>query len=527
MNDVSQPSDIQPKGVVSGDVKHVAGVRHGFAKHIIIPVSIGIGIILMLFMLSASIIAVTHLNAYTQERLTTLAKSVDQLVQHETDKLGAVAESIAIHGRLADALIQKDRATLLRISAPLFAALTENYSITHFYYHNVDGTNFLRVHHPQRFGDIIDRYTLSLARHSGTVAAGIEIGVLGTYTLRLVKPWHYQDQLIGYVEIGLEIDHMFEELRRITGAALAVVIDKQYLTQAQWQQGNVIFGRDSDWDRLTDSVVLAVFGDFAEHALLNVNVQKSTSQWLTGGGIVYRTLPINDIQQRTIGRLHIALDESVSREGTIEIVSYLTLVVGLSLLALIVILRAVTNRVEGRLNTAIAEKSDFERRTKYDQMTSVYNQQEFYRLLDLELERAVRQQAPLSVILLDIDFFKSVNDKHGHQIGDCVLRGLALELLAYARDIDHLARYGGEEFTVILPNTALLDAREIAERWRTVIERRVFQCDGQSLNITISLGVANYPLHADTSKALLQYADMAMYKAKRRGRNRVEVYTAR
>lgn len=129
--------------------------------------------------------------------------------------------------------------------------------------------------------------------------------------------------------------------------------------------------------------------------------------------------------------------------------------------------------------------------------------------------------------MLDIDFFKKVNDEHGHQIGDCVLRGLAIELLAHARDGDHLARYGGEEFTLILPNTALQNASEIAERWRTVIEQRSFRCDGRAVGITISLGVANYPLHADTSKTLLQHGDMAMYKAKRRGRNRVEVYTAR
>ncbi len=527
MNDVSQPSSPQPDGVVSDRTERVAGERHGLAKQIIIPVSIAVGIILLLFLLSASIIAVTNLNAHTHERLGTLTNSVDQLIHQETDKLGAVAVAIAINAPLAEAFVKKDRATLLRISVPLFAALTENHQITHFYYHKLDGTNFLRVHHPPRFGDLVDRHTFGLARQNGKVAAGIELGLLGTYTLRLVKPWYYKNQLIGFVEVGMEIDHLFEKLHQISGIALAVVIEKQYLTRARWQQGNVAFGRDSDWDRLPDSVVLGVFGEFSEQALLSVHAQESATPWLTGGGTVYRAIPINDIQQRTVGQLYIALDQSISSDGTIKIVSYLTLIVVLSLSALILILRAATNRVESRLSTAMAEKSDFERRIKYDQMTSVYNQHEFYRLLDLEMERAVRQQTPLSVILLDIDFFKTVNDEHGHQIGDCVLRGLALELLAYTRDGDHLARYGGEEFTVILPNTSLQDASEIAERWRIVIEGRVFSCDGQPVNITISLGVANYPLHADAAKTLLQHADMAMYTAKRRGRNRVEVYHAR
>ncbi len=527
MNDVSQPSGIQPKSVVSGRVGRVAHVRQRLAKHIIIPVLIAIGFILVVYVLSASIIAVTHLNEHLQERLSTITRSMDQLFALESDKLGAIAESIIINSSLAEAFVHKDRAALLQNSASLFAALRENHQVSHFYYHNLDGTNFLRVHHPQRFGDAIDRHTLARARQSGKVASGIELGVLGTYTLRVVKPWHYRGNMMGYVEVGMDINHLFEKLHQITGNALAVVIEKQYLTRAQWHQGNAIFGRDSDWDRIPGKVLLAVFGDFAEHTLQFSAARQGGSKWITGGGTVYRAIAINDIQRRTVGQLHIALDESASRAKTIDIISYISLTVFVSLLLLILILRAAANRVEGRLSAAIAEKSDFERRVKYDQMTSVYNQQEFYRLLDIEVERAVRQQSPLSVILLDIDFFKAVNDEHGHQIGDCVLRGLAVELLTYARDGDHLARYGGEEFTVILPNTALRDACEIAERWRSVVAQRVFRCDGQPVNITISLGVANYPLHTDAPKALLQHADMAMYKAKRRGRNRVEVYTSR
>ncbi len=503
------------------------GGGQGFAKQIIIPVAIAGAVLLSLFLLSASIIAVTHLNEHTVERIATLARNVEQLVALETEKLGALAESIANNSALTEAFANQDRAALLQSSAPLFAAVERKHRISHLYYHNPDGINFLRVHHPTRHGDIIERHTLNMARQSGDVVAGIELGVLGTYTLRLVKPWRHQQRVIGYVEVGMEIDHVFETLHRITGSAMAVLAEKKYLTQAQWQQGNMVFDRDSDWNRLPDFLVLAVFGELAENAWSNVRHEKGTSEWITGAGIVYRSVPINDVQHREVGHLHIALDESTGRSGTIEIVTYLSVLVGLSLLALILVLRAVTGRVEGRLSHAIAEKSDFERRVKYDQMTSVYNQQEFYRLLDLELERAVRQQSPLSLILLDIDYFKTVNDEHGHQIGDCVLRGLALELLAYARDGDHLARYGGEEFTVILPNTVLKDAYEIAERWRAVIERRVFRCDGQPVKITISLGVANFPLHTEVSRTLLQCADMAMYTAKRRGRNRVEVFTAR
>lgn len=115
----------------------------------------------------------------------------------------------------------------------------------------------------------------------------------------------------------MEIDHLFEKLHQVSDSALAVVIDRQYLTQEQWQQGNLIFGRYSDWDRVPDSVVLGVFGDFAEYALLTVYAQEGISEWLTGEGIVYRTIPIKDIKQCTVGQLRIALDATVTREGTI------------------------------------------------------------------------------------------------------------------------------------------------------------------------------------------------------------------
>lgn len=391
MNDISHLSNIQLDTVASSRTEHVARVRHGLARHIIVTVSIAVVVVLVFFLVSAAIIAVTHLNAHTKERVNILSKSVEQLIEQESDKLGAVTESIADNAHLAQAFKQRDRTVLVQSSATLFAALKENHRITHFYYHNVDGTNFLRVHHPSRYGDMVDRHSLAVARQKDKVVSGIELGVLGTYTLRLVKPWHYQNQLIGYIEVGMEVDHLFEKLHKISGLPVAVVIQKRHVTRAQWQQGNEIFGRDSDWEQLADSVVLGVFGDLGEPARFDANTQGGVLDWLAGGGTVYRTIEINDIRQRTIGHLHIAFDESDVGEGTIEVIAYLTMLVVLSLLALVLILQTSIKRVESRLNTAIAERSDFERRVKYDQMTSVYNQQKFYRLLDLELERAVRQ----------------------------------------------------------------------------------------------------------------------------------------
>ncbi len=501
--------------------------RQHLSRLIIAPVSVAICLLMLLFFLFASIITLRNLQTAVHDRVVTIDESFKQLIQLETDKLKALAESLIANQELAQAFARKDRDALLRGSTHLFDTLREAHRVTHYYYHNTDATNFLRVHHPPKFGDVIDRHTLRTARQDDNVAFGIELGVLGSYTLRLVKPWQHEGNLIGYVELGMEIDHLFEQLHRISHTSLAVTLYKNRLRRENWLQGNAIFGRVSDWDRFPDKLLLATFGGFDDSVVHRNDMRLSAWGYLTGAGLVYRTLTIRDVKQRRIGELYLGFDTSDIAGRTLTAVAYLAVIVILSFVSLVAFLHVVIKRVETRLRTAMTERADFERRSKYDQMTNVYNKEEFYRLLELELQRSKRQHTPLSLILLDIDFFKDINDEHGHQTGDCVLRGVARELMDNMRDGDHLARFGGEEFTLILPDTELDDALEIADRWRAVIHKSLFQCQGRSVKITISLGIANYPLHGYTPRALLQNADMAMYAAKRKGRNRSEVFVAR
>src|SRR5215212_1996074 len=159
-----------------------------------------------------------------------------------------------------------------------------------------------------------------------------------------------------------------------------------------------------------------------------------------------------------------------------------------------------------------------------DELTGLYNVREFHSRLDGEIERAERFGTPLSLVMLDIDKFKSVNDNYGHQQGDRVLVEVARVLRRLSRDVDLPARYGGEEMAVILPQTDLPGAEQGAERMRAAIEAmQIPRLDGAGLlPITVSLGVASYPAQAADKTALIAAADAALYRAKRGGRNRVE-----
>ncbi|MCP4693817.1 MAG: GGDEF domain-containing protein [Desulfobacterales bacterium] len=156
-----------------------------------------------------------------------------------------------------------------------------------------------------------------------------------------------------------------------------------------------------------------------------------------------------------------------------------------------------------------------------DALTEVYNRRYLESRLEEEFRRHERYSIAFSVIMLDIDYFKSINDVHGHQCGDFILKEFALLVGATIRDVDILARYGGEEFCCLLPETELASGLITAERIREKTEKQVFHFNGKDIKITVSQGVAELSEGLDAPDALLNKADAALYEAKKRGRNRV------
>lgn len=159
-----------------------------------------------------------------------------------------------------------------------------------------------------------------------------------------------------------------------------------------------------------------------------------------------------------------------------------------------------------------------------DGLTGVYNRRHFFELAEREFERAHRYERLLSAIMVDIDNFKSVNDKFGHAAGDEVLRVIARRLLDCMREVDILGRYGGEEFAVLLPENDLASAQNVAERLRRRIADAPISLEHSPLTVTISLGVATPDKGCDSLAALLERADQALYTAKQEGRNRVCIW---
>ena len=158
-----------------------------------------------------------------------------------------------------------------------------------------------------------------------------------------------------------------------------------------------------------------------------------------------------------------------------------------------------------------------------DGLTGIANQRQFRMVLERELDRVTRTGEPLALLLFDIDYFKQINDTHGHPSGDLVLKAVAWRLEAGVRPMDTVARIGGEEWAVVLPSSLAAHARGTAERLRQEIARMpIFLEDGTPLEITVSCGGAAVAPWANVSpEVLVTEADQALYAAKQGGRNRV------
>ena len=165
--------------------------------------------------------------------------------------------------------------------------------------------------------------------------------------------------------------------------------------------------------------------------------------------------------------------------------------------------------------------SDLEKEAIYDPLTKCFNKKEIGILFERFLKESIRYNKPLSIMMLDIDFFKKVNDTYGHLAGDFVLKEVANIIRSTIRNSDICGRFGGEEFVVVLPNTKLNGAMKLAERIRENIQNNKFIFQNQEIPVTISIGITSASKN-DSLFSLIERADDALYEAKNKGRNRVE-----
>jgi PAS domain S-box-containing protein len=201
--------------------------------------------------------------------------SLKQILNAQAKGLSAAAQPIAIDVRIRQALRTQDADQLLKDWSELYDALRREYSITHFYLFDANRICLLRIHNPEKRGDKINRYTALEAERTGQTAWGIEIGPLGTFTLRVVTPVYDDHVLVGYLELGKEIEDILQNVHNQSGLEIALLLHKQVLVRSDWESGMKMLKREADWNFLANSVIAyasqgrlpGVFGSIIDHGL--------------------------------------------------------------------------------------------------------------------------------------------------------------------------------------------------------------------------------------------------------------------
>ena len=254
--------------------------------------------------------------------MKTVQKYIPAQKKHEAMILESVLKPIALVEHYQTLFLSGDRGRLLEAAHPLYQHLLENHRITHFYFHGLDRVNFLRVHRPEKYGGAIDRVTLIQAERTGKTAYGIELGALGTLTLRVVIPWEQQGQRIGYLELGKEISHLLDEPFKALHLNFYTFTFKRYLQRESWEQGMATMKRPADWDRFSNVALLGgtnmtpPLGMDAFIAGKKKNTKELFEIFDTENFHIFFRLPIQDMRGRDVGLLIVTFDETNRRSVT-------------------------------------------------------------------------------------------------------------------------------------------------------------------------------------------------------------------
>jgi diguanylate cyclase (GGDEF)-like protein/PAS domain S-box-containing protein len=254
------------------------------------------------------------------------------------------------------------------------------------------------------------------------------------------------------------------------------------------------------------SEALNIWNESTEH--LFSGLETRTELRLPGKTTRYidlRVSPLYDDDKQLSGRLIIFRDISDRKEVEKD-------------------LRFAMDRMQTQLIEIGLLQSQLREQAIRDALTNLFNRRYLEETLERELARAARESYPLCIVMMDIDHFKEVNDTHGHEAGDVVLKTLGETVTRLSRQGDFVCRYGGEEFVLVMPNINIEVARDRAHSVHRAIQALYIPFGRFNLNVTVSMGISCFPLHGEKKEDLLRMADRALYAAKRAGRNRVYVY---
>jgi signal transduction histidine kinase/ActR/RegA family two-component response regulator len=396
----------------------------GVRPRILIPLLIALSLMIATFC-ALFVRDIRHRRAEEIARTTSFA---DHIIRSELERgtqvMASMAALLVANQELAAEFRRRDRAALLRLSQPIFAQLQRENSISHLYYHGADGTNLLRVHHPEEYGDRVDRFTLAEAQRTGQPATGNEQGPFGTCTLRFVLPWIHAGELLGYLELGIELEDVMQRVHDLIDSDVLVTLDKQLLDRDKWERNQRNQGSNLRWDEFPSVVVVSRTGQVSDTLGEYLQLPRSKSPQETfeteHASSVYQVIarPLIDVRRQRVGQIIILLDITEPTRRALEAGAWAVCVgavIGGALLSVFFVLLGRVQRDVAQRTARLAEaqstlaleqserqRAEHERGLQQERITSLEAQGRMARELEIAKDRAEAGSRAKSLFLANM-----------------------------------------------------------------------------------------------------------------------------
>ena len=327
---------------------------------VLVPLGLAIVALLCASIITTYWLQQHHINDEVKGCLEGVQELFHEHLREDAFRLNGLIDFLKRDKDLQNIWLAKDRDALLSYARPLFEDICSKYKVTHFYFHGLDRVCFLRVHKPSRRGDYIERFTLDEAVREGKPVYGIELGPLGTFTLRVVHPWRIDGKLAGYIELGEEIEHITPELKEVLGVELFFTINKSYLDRAGWEEGMKMLGHTGDWDQFSNFVIidrtmqqlpgklneyLKQLSSCTDSEHLSRRFKMSSGRRSFIGGF----LPLSDAGDNNVGNIVVLNDITANKTSLQTLSAFLIMVGAIITIALFGLFYLYIGRIERRL----------------------------------------------------------------------------------------------------------------------------------------------------------------------------------
>lgn len=395
--------------------------------------------------------------------------------------------------------------------------------VLHVQFVTPNGNSFIRMHKSKKFGDNVQevRYSFSFANKEKVFISGFEEGRT-SHAFRHVYPLYREGNFIGLVDIAFSSTMLQNYTMRANNIHTHFIVNKNVFKTKEWKS-NV---EEPYEDSIEHKDFMFSFSDHVKHDILaqtNTKIMVPLRKLIDAKIATKKEFAIyKDVGDKIRVAAFLPVSNIKGEEAVAYLVSYTEseqiadilkkfkiVMISIAVLLFLVLIL---------IYQSLLYKKSLKIELQYDNLTKLFNRKYFLSVAEDAIEKSKKSHNDISVVMVDIDFFKNVNDTYGHQTGDEVLAATAMILSSSLRELDIVARYGGEEF-IILMLTDAKNAYDVIEKIRKKIEKYTFAGESE-LKITASFGISQY-INAESLNELIKRTDKALYKSKNDGRNRI------